>query len=243
VPTVVLTVGIAGLVLDAPAERAQVVDLLSGVLPPIRDVLDAVLSDAVAGAGPVTAVGAVLLVWGASRFVVGFEDAIARVMGLPHRRGFLVTNLIAFGSVAFLVAAVLATAILAGVVSLADAARSAGLPPFIGDAIETAFGFVPPLVAALALGAVYRFLPTERPSLRALVPPTAVIGIALVGIARLFVFLAPRLIGLAAVVGTLASAFAALAWLALSFQAILIGAAWIRERMLAERRRPGAART
>jgi len=45
-----------------------------------------------------------------------------------------------------------------------------------------------------------------------------------------FIYVAPRLIGAAAFLGTLATVFAALAWLGLSFQAILFGAAWIRER-------------
>jgi uncharacterized BrkB/YihY/UPF0761 family membrane protein len=60
-------------------------------------------------------------------------------------------------------------------------------------------------------------------------------------VARLFVFLAPRLIGAAALLGTLATAFAALAWLALSFQAILLGAAWVRDR--ADRITPEGARS
>jgi uncharacterized BrkB/YihY/UPF0761 family membrane protein len=46
-----------------------------------------------------------------------------------------------------------------------------------------------------------------------------------------FVFVAPRLIGAAAFIGTLATAFAALAWLSLSFQALLFGAAWVRDRV------------
>lgn len=235
VPTIVLLVGVAGLVWSDPAERAQVVVILARVLPPLRDVLDAVLRDAAGGAGTVTVVGALALVWGASRFVVAFEDAIARVMGLEHRRGFLATNVIAFGAVAVMVGAVVATVLLAGVSSFVDAARAAGLPQFAGDAIQAGFGFVPPAVVLVALGVVYRYLPIVRPSVRAVLPPAVAVGLGLALIARAFVFLAPRLIGLAAVVGTLASAFAALAWLALSFQAILLGAAWVRERALAER--------
>jgi uncharacterized BrkB/YihY/UPF0761 family membrane protein len=44
------------------------------------------------------------------------------------------------------------------------------------------------------------------------------------------VFIAPRLIGAAAVLGTVAAVFATLAWLGLSFQALLLGAAWVAER-------------
>ena len=63
----------------------------------------------------------------------------------------------------------------------------------------------------------------------ALVPGLA-IGLVLSGLARVFIYVAPRLIGAAAFLGTLATVFAALAWLGLSFQAILFGAAWVRER-------------
>ena len=40
----------------------------------------------------------------------------------------------------------------------------------------------------------------------------------------------PRLVGVAALAGSLASAFIALAWLSFTFQAILYGAAWVRVR-------------
>ena len=43
-------------------------------------------------------------------------------------------------------------------------------------------------------------------------------------------FLVPRLVGVAALAGSLASAFIALAWLAFGFQALLYGAAWVRVR-------------
>ena len=74
---------------------------------------------------------------------------------------------------------------------------------------------------------------------RSIVPGVAA-GLALTVLARLFVFVAPRLIGAAAFIGTLATAFAALAWLGLSFQALLFGAAWVRDR--ATRHTPSGAR-
>jgi uncharacterized BrkB/YihY/UPF0761 family membrane protein len=44
------------------------------------------------------------------------------------------------------------------------------------------------------------------------------------------VFLAPRLVGAAALAGSLATAFIALAWLSFTFQAVLYGASWVRVR-------------
>ena len=54
-----------------------------------------------------------------------------------------------------------------------------------------------------------------------------------------FTFLAPRLVGVAALAGSLATAFIALAWLSFLFQALLYGAAWVKVR----RRTSGDARS
>ena len=45
-----------------------------------------------------------------------------------------------------------------------------------------------------------------------------------------FLYLAPRLLGAALLTGSLATAFVALAWLSFTFQALLLGAAWVRVR-------------
>jgi uncharacterized BrkB/YihY/UPF0761 family membrane protein len=49
-----------------------------------------------------------------------------------------------------------------------------------------------------------------------------------------FLFAAPRIVGVAALAGPLATAFIALAWLSFSFQILLLGAAWVRVRDDAE---------
>ena len=56
------------------------------------------------------------------------------------------------------------------------------------------------------------------------------VGIAIVVLSQIFVALVPRLVGVAALAGSLASAFIALAWLSFTFQALLYGAAWVRVR-------------
>ena len=47
---------------------------------------------------------------------------------------------------------------------------------------------------------------------------------------QLFLFAAPRIVGTAALAGSLATAFIALAWLSFSYQGLLYGAAWVRVR-------------
>jgi membrane protein len=229
VPGVLLLAGIVGLFVAEPAERAKFIDVVVGVLPPLRDVIEAVLNEAARTAAPVSVIGAVVLVWGTSRFAVAFQDAIARVMGGDRRRGFLAQNLGAVGAVVLMVAAIVASTLLSGVLAFLEAGEDAGFG-VVGAAIALALGALPVLVTVAAMILVYRIVPTSAPPWRAVIVPGIAAGLALTVVARLFAFVAPRLIGAAALVGTLATAFAALAWLALSFQAILIGAAWVRDR-------------
>jgi uncharacterized BrkB/YihY/UPF0761 family membrane protein len=181
----------------------------------------------------------VALIWGASRFVVSFEDAIARVMGGDRRRGLLARNLGAVGAVILMIAALLGGTVLAGLAAFLEAGQAAGVVAVVTGALSIALGFVPIVVVILAIALVYRLVPIPAPPWRAIAWPAVGVGIALTILGRVFVYLAPRLIGSAALLGTLTTAFAALAWLALSFPAVLIGAAWVRVR--ADRIMPAGA--
>jgi membrane protein len=230
VPGVLLLAGIVGLFVADPTERAKFVDVLVGVLPPLRDLIQVVLDEAARDAAPVSIVGAVVLVWGTSRFAVAFQDAIARVMGGDLRRGLLASNLGALGAVALMILAIVASTLLSGVLSFLEAGAEAGVLHVVGLAISLALGLLPIVALVGAMILVYRIVPVSAPPWRAVLVPAITAGLALTVVARLFAFVAPRLIGAAALLGTLATAFAALAWLALSFQAILLGAAWVRDR-------------
>jgi len=212
------------------AARAALVNTVSEVLPPLRGLVDIVVTDAVRDSTSVSIIGLAALIWGASRFVVAFQEAIARVMGSNRRRGLLVENLGAFVAVLLLIGALLASTAFAGVAAFLQAGRDIGVFAVIGEALSLALGFLPPVAAIAAMALVYRFVPAQAPSWSAAGWPAIAVGIALTVLARVFVFAAPRLIGSAALLGTLATAFAALAWLALSFQAVLLGAAWVRDR-------------
>ena len=240
-PGVLLLAGVVGLVYADPAERAEVVALLVGVLPPMRDLIERVLTEVARDAAPVSILGGIALVWGTSRFVVGFEGAIARVMGGDQRRGLLVSNLAAIGAVVLMVAVIPASAVLSAMVAFLEAGEQLGIFQVAGAALSLALGVLPVLVTLFAMVLVYRIVPRPTPTWRAVVLPGITVGLTLTIVARLFAFLAPKLIGAAALIGTLATVFAALAWLALSFQAILIGAAWVRDR--GERMTPSGARS
>lgn len=229
VPLTVLVAGIVGLVVADEAQQAAVVDAIANVLPPLREIVRLVLEEAAGAAGTISLLGFVALVWGASRFIVAFEDAMGRVFGGTRRRGLVARNAAAVVAVLALIGAAVFLAILAGLSSFLDAARAAGQPV---AQIANGAGLVllPLTLACLSIAVVYRLVPVLAPGWRAIVPPAILVAVALDVLARAFVFLAPRLIGAAATIGALATAFAALAWLALSFQAILLGAAWVRQR-------------
>ena len=233
VPAVLLVAGVVGLVYADPAARVDVVEVIAGVLPPMRELIETVLNEAVSVAGPVSILGAIVLVWGTSRFFVAFEGAMARVMGGDRPRGVLHTNGVALVAVVLLIAAIPASAVLAGLASFMEAGEASGVIRVAGAALSI-------VVSVVAMTLVYRVLPRPGPPWRAVIPPGIAVGLVLTLIARLFAFLAPRLIGAAALIGTLTAVFAALAWLSLSFQAILLGAAWVKDR--GERRTPSGAR-
>jgi len=230
VPAILLAVTIAGFVIGDPAERARAVSVISTVVPPLHDIVDAILVQAATNAGALGIIGLVTLAWSASRFVLAFSDAIARVMGRTARRGFLVRNGAAVGSVLLLVIAILGAPTIAGLTSFLDVAEASGVLAIVGGTLRAAIGAIPPLVTVAAIGLVYRVVPVPSPPWRAVWLPAILVGIVLTVLVQGFVFLAPRLIGSAALLGTIAVLFAALAWFSLSFQALLIGAAWVRER-------------
>ncbi len=86
------------------------------------------------------------------------------------------------------------------------------------------------------MGAIYKFVPARTPSWRDVAAPAIGAGLAIALLSQLFAYIAPRVVGLADIVGPLATVFIALAWLSFTFQALLLGAAWLR---VADRRRRG----
>ncbi|MEO5703715.1 MAG: YhjD/YihY/BrkB family envelope integrity protein [Candidatus Limnocylindrales bacterium] len=241
VPGLLLLAGVVGLLFADPVERAHAVAVVVGVLPPLHDVIEAVLAEAARSAAPVSIVGAVVLVWGTSRFVVAFEDAIARVMGGDRRRGMITSNLAALASVILMIGAIVLSTLLSGLLAFLEAGAQSGAVRVVGDLLGLALGVLPIAITVAATMLVYRIVPIPAPPWRAVVVPGIAAGVALTVLASIFVFVAPRLIGAAAFIGALATAFAALAWLGLSFQALLFGAAWVRDR--ATRLTPPGARS
>ena len=222
--------GVVGLVVSDPIDRESVVETIVGVLPPLRELIEVVLTEAARDAGPVSIIGAVALVWGTSRFVVAFQDAVGRVMGGDRRRGLLASNLAALAAVVLMIAAIVASTLISGVVAFLEAGEALGVVPLLGDAISILLRVLPVVATLVATILVYRIVPVPAPRWPAVIIPGIATGLLLTILGAAFAFIVPRLIGSAALLGSLATAFLALAWLALSFQAVLIGAAWVRDR-------------
>lgn len=237
VPMTILIAGIVGLVYADEARQDAVVAGVASVVPPLRDLLDLVLAEAARSAGAISVLGGLALIWGASRFVVAFEVAVGGLLGGVRRRGFFTRSAVAVAAVVGFVAAAVLGAAFAGIASfLAEAEARGG--PVVGVATDLVLALVPLAATALTVAASFRVVPATPPAWRAIVVPAVAAAIAVTVLTRAFVLLAPRLIGAAATIGALATAFAALAWLSLCFQAVLVAAAWVRERSQLQRDRP-----
>jgi membrane protein len=238
VPVALVTLGIAGLLVDDPTVQSQLAVAIGAAIPPLRSLVDDALASMSSGAQLTSALGFAGLLWTVSRFYVTLDVAFSRIFTESHERDFVRRNARSFVWVVGLVGVVTAL-IVAG--SLAAAAEV--LLPTSTSAL-LAFGRVvssPPVVIAFGIAIVsivYRVVPPSAPSWRALLPAAVVTGVAIVILSQVFLFVAPRIVGAAAVAGSLAAAFIALAWLSFTFQLLLLGAAWARIR---DAGRPGAA--
>lgn len=235
VPLLLVTVGVTGLLVADPAVRNQVVKSIGDVLPPLRALVEAVLGESARDASAISVLGGLTLIWGGSRFVLAFTSAISRATGSPRTRSVVRRNLIGIATAIILVLTVMLGALFAGLAAVIDAAVASQKIIGLSFLTSLVISLFPLLMAIAAMAFVYRYVPVRRPSWGTTLAPAIVVAVALTVLTRAFVFLAPRLIGAAAAVGSLATAFAALAWLALTFQAILLGAAWVGERQNADR--------
>jgi YihY family inner membrane protein len=229
-PVALVTLGVAGLLVHDPAVQAQLAQAIGALLPPLRDLVDAALLAVSDGAAITSVVGVVGLVWTVSQFYVTLDVAFGRVFADRAERNPFRRAARGFVWVAGLVGVVVAL-IVGG--SLAAAAE-AFLPA--SSSALTSLGRILaslPVVTAAGVGAVgvvYRVVPPRAPSWRAIWPAAIVAGVVIVALSQLFLIVAPRLIGAALLAGSLATAFVALAWLSFTFQALLLGAAWVRVR-------------
>jgi uncharacterized BrkB/YihY/UPF0761 family membrane protein len=105
-----------------------------------------------------------------------------------------------------------------------------------------AFPLVTAAVVVTAVATLYRVVPNTDVPYSVLRLPALVSGLVLTGLTELLVYLTPLLTGALSLFGGVAAVFAALAWLRLAFEVVLVGASWTRLRLddAGARARPAA---
>ena len=232
-PGLLLVAGVAGLLITDPELRATLLRTISDAVPPLEEVGRLALDQAAAGAGPTSLLAVLGLVYGASRFYAALDEAFARIFrNAPVRH--IVARYARAVVATLLVIAVPATGLLAGAV----------LTSFVGPA-PVLDGSLPAVGLILALGSplltmglfvagvagVLRLVPARHVPMTVLGKPALVSGLLIGAFTQLFAAIAPRLIGTAAFYGAFVAVFALLAWLAVSFNLLLLAASWTAVRL------------
>ncbi|HYM83266.1 MAG TPA: YihY/virulence factor BrkB family protein [Candidatus Dormibacteraeota bacterium] len=223
-PGLLLVASVAGLVIRDPARRLELFDLLTRLAPPISDLLGQSLQVLAEGALQVTAVGLVLLLWGATGFFQTLDAVFAVILDERRRRNALVRALLGLGGTLLVLASLVGAGIV-GVLtwSLADQLL-ASIDPLVPRLL---IPIVVALVVAAASALAYRYIPTARAPWRAIALPAVVVAIAVSLLTQLFSLLAPHLAGVASLYGAIAAVLVLLAWLQLAAQVVILGAVWV----------------
>jgi membrane protein len=233
-PGLLLALSILGLIIGDPMQREQAVAVIAAAMPPVEGIARSAFEQVAAGWKPIGLLAFVGLLWGSSRFYAALDKAFSRIFHTaPQRseiertlRGVAVTGLF----VALPVGVLLAGSVASWLLDLApNGVEIQGVGRGIWQ-LASPLGSLVLFVGGTAM--VYRFVPGERVSLAALMPPAFVAGLVLAAFTQVFTFVAPRLVGVAAVYGTFVAVFAVLAWLSVGFNVLLLGASWARVRSM-----------
>ena len=229
-PVALVTLGVAGLLVDDPTVQAQLAQAIGALVPPLQELVNQALLALSDGAAVTSIVGVVGLIWTVSQFYGTLDIAFARIFADRGERDLFRRTARGFAVVAGLIGIVVAL-----VVGGSLAAAAVAFLPASSSALTTLGRVLSSLPVLIALGIavvviVYRWVPPRAPSWRAIWLPGVTAGVVIVVLSQAFLFLAPRLVGAALVAGSLATAFVALAWLSFTFQVLLYGAAWVRVR-------------
>jgi membrane protein len=232
IPLAIFASGVIGILVKDPASQQAIADFLTGLAPPIAALLDEALGGLAGASTSLTIIGLVGAAWGATRLYASIELGVQTMfIGVKARN--IVAKTLRRAAFIVLIAAFVAAAIVVATFSSIIQARLSG-SGLIAALQSIGLIAVPYALAVVAIGAIYRFVPPIRPPFSAVGPPALAAGIAIVAMTQIFTLLAPRLVGANAFYGTLGTVFVALAWLNLIAIVLLIGAAWVRVRMLSD---------
>jgi len=236
VPGALLVASAIGLFITDPATQEQIIDFIASAVPPLEPIVRTALESVAAGAVPTTILALLGLLWGSSRFYAALDYAFSKVFPGRQQRNEVVRTLrgllVTFLFVGLPIAALVVGLIASWVVDLAPESA------LVQGAGRTLVQLASPILSFLlfvgVVSAVYRYVPSERVPARAFLRPAILVGVALAGFTQLFTFIAPRMMGFAALFGTFVAVFALLAWMSISFNVLLLGASWTRVRAVAQ---------
>ena len=211
-------VGVAGIVIADQAARDALVDELASAFPPLEPIIRPALEGIAQGAVPITIISFVGALWGLNGLFAALESSFSRVFGSARRRDPIGNRLWALGLVIVFGLSVAAIAIVAG---------AANVDGLTNQILKLVLG---PIGLSLAIGFLYRFIPTSRPSWRAIAGPAIIVGTLIALWTSVFGIIAPMLFRWLAIYGPLATVLAALIWLQYLFQMLLLGGGWVAVR-------------
>jgi YihY family inner membrane protein len=227
-PTVLLVLGFAGYIAQGPELQQELAARLSATFPPLAELVDDALAALSTGAGISSIVGLVGLVWGVSQFYATLDTAFARIFSAVPERDLAGRTIRGFIWVLVLVGVVVAAVAVGSLSTLIASVLPGQFPSARTVANIIGSPFVMLGVAILVVSVAFRVLPVRTPSWQSILPFATVVGIAVALVTQGFGLAVPLLVRAAAVVGSLAAAFIALAWLSFVFQILLIGATCVR---------------
>lgn len=230
IPTLLLVLGIVGWVAGDPAARDRISATLISTFPPLAGLIGDTVHALSDGAALTSIVGIVGVIWTMSQFYGALDLAIARIYSDEPERSMLLRTVRGFATVTLVAASVIGLIVVGSLaVALNTMSATQGQPiEVLVTLLNSSLVLV--VLASLVVLLIYRVVPPRTPTWRAAGIPAATVGAVVVVLSRALVLLVPRLLGVEALAGSLASAFVTLAWLSLTFQTLLLGAAWVRVR-------------
>jgi membrane protein len=237
VPTMLILVSLLGIFITDAAELERLVNLLIAQFPPLEALVTEILKQVSAGAWTFSFIGLIGLFWGASRSYAALDSSVALYFPREPRRDIVRQTIESIVSVIFFLGSAIGGVVVVWWVAdlsiIPSASGDALLRRVVGAAAVTLW-----LVTVLLL--VYRFVPARHIRWREAVVPAIVAGVAISGLTQVFAIVTPLFFTSLRLYGAFVALFAALIWLALCTQIVLIGVAWLARRVGAPKpERPG----
>lgn len=227
-PGLLLALSAAGFMLRDPADQERLIALIAEAVPPLEDVARLAFRQVSSGAVPSGIIAIVTLLWGSSRFYANLDTALSRIFRGAPRRNPVVQTVRGVVLTAVLVLVPVSLVIVGSVAAWAAQLALEGVD--LGADVGWLFGIVAPIgllgAYGVAVALCYRFVPSEHVPWQALLLPAAATGLVLAALTQIYAFVAPRLVGVATLYGTVFAVFGLLAWLSIAFNVLLVGAAW-----------------